>query len=175
MTIIKKCRLIAVVAFLIAIASLGISYASLNTTKTIVGIAVVQDKKTSLKIDNYKKNQIDERINSIVGNPTINNNIIKFDCNLKGIGDYCALDFEVINNGSYSAKVVNVEVILPNADNKPISYEIKGLEKEDVLKVEEVKNVSFVLTYNDYPREEYEEIQEINIENIQIKVEYEKK
>ena len=174
MTIIKKCRLIAVIAFLIAVASLGISYASLNTTKTIVGIAVVQDKKTSLKIDNYKKNQIDEKINSIVGSPTTNNNVIKFDCNLKNIGDYCALDFEVINDGSYSAKVVNVEVILPEADNKPVSYEIKGINREDVLKVEEVKNVNFVLTYNDYLREEFEEVQEINIENIQIKVEYEK-
>jgi hypothetical protein len=63
MTVIKKCRIIAVLAFLIAIASLGISYASLNTTKSIVGIATVQEKKTSLKIDNYKKNQKDEIIN----------------------------------------------------------------------------------------------------------------
>ena len=174
MTVIKKCRVIAVLAFLIAIASLGISYASLNTTKSIVGIATVQEKKTSLKIDNYTKSQIDEKVNSIVGSPTVNDNIIKFDCSLNNIGEYCAVDFEVINDGSNTAKVVNVEILLPGAEDKPISYEIKGINVGDVLKAEEVKNVSFVLTYNDYPREEWEEINVINLENIQIKIDYEK-
>ena len=174
MTLMKKCRIVAVLAFLIAIASLGISYASLNTTKKIVGIATVQETKTSLKIDNYKKSQIDERINSVVGTPSMKANVLKFDCSLKTIGDYCALDFEIINDGSYAAKVTSLFIDLPGAENKPVSYEIKGINVEDVLRVEEVKNVSLVITYNDYSREEWEEIQEINIENIQFRVDYDK-
>ncbi len=93
---------------------------------------------------------------------------------MKTIGDYCAVDFEVINDGSNAAKVINVEVLIPGSENKPVSYDLKGISTGDVLKVEEVKNVNFVLTYNDYPREEWEEIQEINLENIQIKIEFEK-
>ena len=57
---IKKIRIIAVVAFLVAIASLSISYSSLNTTKEVKGIAMVEPNVISLKISDINNLLCDE-------------------------------------------------------------------------------------------------------------------
>ena len=167
---IKKIRIIAVVAFLVAIASLSISYSSLNTTKEVKGIAMVEPNVISLKISDIGNLLCDE--GSSISEGIIVDNTITFDSNLRSIGSSCSFDFVILNNGSYDVKLNGG--ILDNLNNEHVSYELLGVNKDDVLKIGESKKVSLKLSYNDFERDEWTEIPNINMNGVQYKFDFEK-
>lgn len=167
---IKKIRIIAVVAFLVAIASLSISYSSLNTTKEVKGIAMVEPNVISLKISDINNLLCDEGSNISEG--IIVDNTITFDSNLRSIGSSCSFDFVILNNGSYDVKLNGG--ILDNLNNEHVSYELIGVNKGDVLKIGESKKVALKISYNDFERDEWTEIPSINMNGVQYKFDFEK-
>ncbi len=167
---IKKIRIIAVVAFLVAIASLSISYSSLNTTKEVKGIAMVEPNVISLKISDIDNLLCDE--GSSISEGIIVDNTITFDSNLRSIGSSCSFDFVILNNGSYDVTLNGG--ILDNLNNEHVTYELIGVNKGDSLKIGESKKVSLKVSYNDFVRDEWTEVPVINLNEVQYKFDFEK-
>ena len=167
----KKIRLVAVIAFLVAIASLSVSYSSLNTTKEVKGIAIVEERAVSLKFESVNRLASDDY--SSVGEGLIIGNTMNFDCNLSTIGSYCSMELDLINDGTFDVIVNNYEVInIP--ENSHVSYEIRGINDGDVLAKGETKRIRVKIIYDDYVREEFEEVPVITLKDVQFKVNYEK-
>ena len=165
---IKKIRIIAVVAFLIAVTSLSISYSSLNTTKEVKGIAIAEPNVISLKISDINNLVCDD--GSSISEGIIVDNTITFNSSLRTIGSNCSFDFVILNNGSYDVNINGG--ILENLNNERISYELVGIDKGNLLKVGESKKLSLKLIYNDYAREEWEEVQTVNLNEVQYKFDF---
>ena len=167
---IKKIRIIAVVAFLVAIASLSISYSSLNTTKEVKGIALVEPNVISLKISDIDNLVCDD--GSSISEGIILDNTITFNTSLKTVGSNCSFDFVILNNGSYDVTLNGG--ILDNLNNEHVTYELIGVNKGDSLKIGESKKVSLKVSYNDFVRDEWTEVPVINLNEVQYKFDFEK-
>lgn len=98
-------RIIAIVALCLAVAGISIAYATMNTTLTIKGNAVMETAKWEIKLDNLQTSTSGAGELTTVPEIVDDIKIETFSAKLTKPGDAIILKFDVQNNGSLDANV----------------------------------------------------------------------
>lgn len=161
-------KTLAIVALFIAVIGLSIGFAALNTTLTINGSARVQTSSWNVHFANL-------RDAVVVGNPTINEDELSltdttfgtFNVGFKSPGESVTYTFDVVNSGSYDAKISTITDINPvctgsgenattDADNvcNHLTYSLTyteggaAVKANDTLAAGATKNLTLKIAYN---------------------------
>ena len=164
----RKSRILAVIAILIAVVSLGVGFAAFSRDLHINGTATVKATSWDVHFTNLqevaKTGTAEE-----TSKPTINTEdttISNFAVTLKSPGDSIKYQFDITNVVSFDAKITNVSLGKPDCTgsglNKEqdetnvcnhleykLTYENGGAEvkTDDTLNASENKTVNLTLTY----------------------------
>lgn len=147
---IKKVKIIAILAFVVACLSLGIGYSSLSTTLDINGTAKVVEKKWDVKLDNIHALNFTEENTIVIKEPVIaEGNKVNFAVNLNQPTAMISFYIDIINSGDFDSVVTDVGFEgLTNFSNN-VTYSVEGIKKDDkVLAGESIKDIKVILSYS---------------------------
>lgn len=167
---IKKIKIIALLAFFVAVMSLGIGYSSLNTTLEISGMANVYQEKYEVSLSNVHsllKSEGDTQIST----PIILNDTIIFDLKLTQLDNYVSFMFDIVNSGNQDAKITDVYVEGLNEYEQNLEVVYGENLKDKVIKAgEKVSNSLFKITYKNGIFDPYTGFQAIDLKGIKLVV-----
>ena len=143
----KSYIIVGVLALLMSVAAISIAYAALSSTMTISGEAtVIGAQKWKIKYANLAtvvKTGYAEEVTA----PTINTNDTKvgdYSVTLKAPGDSVKYTFDVVNEGTFDAKISSFTMPTPECTGAASDATKKA---EDESKV--CRNIEYTLTYDD--------------------------
>lgn len=184
----RQFKILTLSAIVIAIVSMGFSFASMSTQLDIKGFATMGSANWDVYFDNLSKaTTIGETIE--ITHPTITNKsttISAFDVKFQQAKDGISYAFEIVNDGGMSAKITTLNVSTPTCigsgasatnDEKLICDNLKysltysdgtNVRVGDVLPKKTRKSVKMTLLYdgNELP------IEEVRVTNLGIMVIY---
>lgn len=167
---IKKIKIIALLAFFVAVMSLGIGYSSLNTTLEISGMANVYQEKYEVLLSNVHsllKSEGDTQIST----PIILNDTIIFDLKLTQLDNYVSFMFDIVNSGNQDAKITDVYVEGLNEYEQNLEVVYGENLKDKVIKGgEKVSNNLFKITYKNGIFDPYTGFQAIDLKGVKLVV-----
>ena len=164
----NRVTIISVLALVIAILSLYISYHNLEVTKLSPG------KARYIK-DVYKVNL--ENINDVLlsneavftNNPIISDNSITFSIDLNNIETYGQFAFDINNSSSNDVKVKDI-IISGNEYSDLVNVKVLGIHKGDTISKEAIyKNAKIQIMRNDGAQGEL-----LSLNNIKVEFVFEK-
>ena len=187
-------KIIGVIALLVSIVALSISYAAINTTLKINGDAKVIGSNWKIKYANLDltKTVLNGHASEVVA-PSITTNDTKigdYSVNLKAPGDYVKYFFDVVNDGTFDAEITSLTIPTPKCtgtgenaltdaqnvcnnltytltydDNTPVSVGDILLNKEES---NHVKHLILTLTYKDTVTSDLLPKEDVTISNLEI-------
>ena len=169
-----RIKYITILAFIVAILSLGIGYSSYNTSVEVTGtseivesiyevrLSTIHDEKTSNNTILYKQK------------PTITGNDISFSIsNLEEKGKV-SFKFDIENLGTIDAKVKSIKLSGLDEYEKSIEYKVSNLKIGDIIKQgAKVKDNSFTLTYKTKVLDQNGAPINLELENLVLTIELE--
>lgn len=139
----RQWKYLALGAIVIAVSSMGFSFASMSTQLDIKGFATMGSANWSVYFDNLSNaNIIGQTIE--VKHPTITNNstsISTFDVKFQYAKDGISYDFEIVNDGGMNAKITTLNLSNPTCTGSGLS------SKEDEELV--CNNIKYTFQYLD--------------------------
>lgn len=112
----RQVKVLAVVAIVIAISSMGFSFASMSTKLDIKGFATMGSADWDVHFDNLSHaNLMGETIEVV--RPTITNDsttISTYDVKFQAPKDAISYNFEIINDGGMDAKITTLDIEKPS-------------------------------------------------------------
>lgn len=168
----KKIGVITILAFLVAVASLGIGYSSLNTTLKVNGIAKVSSKELLPEPTNI--HDIKTTTPTTMVTPTINNNEITTSLSFNQLGENAFFKFDFVNNKRENILIKEIKIIGLEEYQKYLSYKIENLSPNEIIKQQETKkDISFNITYQNELLNDNSLVQNIKIPELKIIIVYE--
>lgn len=105
----RKVTIIAVLAIVFSLVSLGVSYSSLNTVNIENGVATVQEKYSEIKLEGLKNIEVSDKALYLV-EPEVNNNKVNFGVSLSEQDSNCKYTFNVLNTGNIASMVKEIKI-----------------------------------------------------------------
>ncbi|MGN1337762.1 MAG: hypothetical protein ACI4WW_04730 [Candidatus Coprovivens sp.] len=182
----KKITIIAVLAILFSLVSLGVSYSSLNTTNIENGVATIQEKYSEVKIEGLKNIESSDKALFLL-EPEVNSNKINFGVSLSEQNSNCKYSFNVINSGNIASMVKEIKINGLENYKDNVEVIVEGINVGDVIntRVDPIMvNVSVIYNnpitvgtggyYDEYWNyQETFEVQSIDIENLELEIIFE--
>ncbi len=170
----NRLKIITILAFLVAVLSIGVGYSSYNTTIEVSGKAIAVETMGDLKIDNI--NNPTTTIDTILykEQPVIEDNKIVFSITSFSPGNSVSFNFDLTNNGIIPIKIsdIRIEGIDEYKDN--FEYSITNINIGDIINREtNLLNNVFTMTYKEAVRDEYNNPLNLNLDNVTLVIEYE--
>ena len=165
----KKIGLISLLAFLIAIASLGIGYSTLNTTLEINGIAKVAKKEYKTEINNI--HDIQKINNEMMSDPIINGKQITTKVTLSQVGQTASFMFDIENLGNVDSELENITITGYENYRNYLDLKIEGFKNNELIKASSKKeHIKVTINYKNALLDEFGLPQIININELKIDV-----
>ena len=142
----KSYIIVGILALLISIAAVSIAYAALNSTLEINGDAKVLASKWKIKYENLSAVSLTGDAVEVTA-PTINTNDTKigdYNVTLKAPGDKAVYTFDVVNEGTFDAKITSFTLPTPTCTGKATDATKKAADETNVC-----NNIEYTLTYDD--------------------------
>ena len=147
----NRIKVITVLAFLIALLSVGIGYSSYNTTIEVSGKAIAIENVYDIRLDN---------INSVNTSLTPNNSV--------------TFKFDLYNESLIPTKIKNITLKGIEKYNDNLVYNISNLNIGDVIKGEsKILDNTFTLSYKEAYKDEFGNPLNLNLENLSLIIEFE--
>ena len=167
---IKKIKIIAFLAFFVAIMSLGIGYSSLNTTLEISGIANVYQEKYEISLSNVH-NLLKSEGDTQISTPIVLDDVITVDFKLTQLNNYVSFMYDIVNSGNQDAKITDVYVEGLNGYEQNLEVVYGENLKGTVIKGgEKVQNNLFKVTYQNGIFDPYTGFQAIDLKGVKLVV-----
>ena len=152
----NRIKIITIMAFLVAILSIGVGYSSYNTTIEVSGKAMAIENEYDIKLDNIK--EVSTSLNTILfsAEPSIINNSINFSLNSMVPNNQASFKFDLYNNSIIPTKIKSITLNGIDKYQANIEYKITNLAVGDVIKGEsKILDNSFVLNYKEALKDEF--------------------
>ena len=134
-----------IAALVISVVAIGIGFATFTETLRIEGSATVQTSTWKVKFTNLSAPTLNGTA-AVVTAPTINTNdttISTYDVKLIKPGDSVSYTFDVVNTGTYNAKLTSITIPTPTCTGKA-ETESATTDAANVC-----KHLTYTLTYAD--------------------------
>lgn len=138
----RRSRVLAVIAILIAVVSLGVGFAAYSRELTIDGTGTVEASSWEIRFENLGEKQVTGTAVEVTA-PTINTNdtnIGDYDVTFTTPGDSISYSFEIANNGTFDAELTTLTVPTPKCQGSGLTAE------EDASNV--CANLEYKLVYS---------------------------
>lgn len=189
----RKARILAIVAVFVALIAVGIGFATFSQQLTIAGTADVKASKWEIKFSNLREVSLTGEAEEVTA-PTINNDdttISDYKVNLKVPGDTAVYTFDVVNGGTFDAKITsltgpfqptctgsgdNAEADQKNVcDN--VTYTLTyangdTVQEDDSLSVGETRTMKLTLTYSSTVAADKLPTNDVALSNLGISIVY---
>lgn len=168
----KKVTILAIVAVIISIFSLIISFISLNMVDARSGLAVLKADSFVVTLDSVKDFYITEDNTFWIKEPSLNNGEVNFGISLHEVNSKGQFSFIIANKSDVNAKLN--DIIIEGLDNYKdyIDYSITGLSVGDEIEATKLYPCKFVITYKEAYVNEEGIINSINLDDVKIKFEF---
>ena len=170
----NKIKIITIMAFLIAIISIGVGYSSYNTSAEISGKATAVDNTYSIKIDNIK--EISTSIDTTIykEEPSIIGNSINFSITSISPNNSISFKFDLYNEGILPVKIKSINLKGIELYQNNLEYRISNIKTGDIIKGEsKILDNTFVLEYKEQFKDEYGNPLNLNLDNISLIIDFE--
>ena len=169
-----RIKIITIMAFLVALLSVGIGYSSYNTTIEVSGKAIAIENVYNIRLDNI--NNAKTSLNNILfrEEPSIIGNSINFAITSISPDGSVSFNFDLYNDGLIPTKIKNITLKgIENYQNN-IEYNVSNIAIGDVIKGEtKVLDNTFTLKYKEAQRDEYNNPLNLNLDNLSLIIEFE--
>lgn len=146
---IKKVKIIAILAFMIACLSLGIGYSSLNATMEINGTANVVEKEWKVTLSNVHAINFSDDITLVSKEPTLIDDKVNLGVTFNQLSAMISFYIDVVNSGGFDAEIESFGFNGLDSVVNNITYSVEGLKQGDkILATESLKDVKVTLTYS---------------------------
>ena len=171
----RKITTIILVAVVISIFSLFSCFGVLGLSNSLKGTSVLKEDIWSVDIENISTLAVDDVNNTILKQPVGKDYNIRYALKLNRVNNYGQFQFDIKNEGNVSAKVKSIEVDGIEEYGDYVDVSVVNLSEGDVIKAGTlVNNIKVVTMYKEQLYDENMLPQYINLDNINIKVEFEK-
>lgn len=189
----RRSKVLAVIAILIAVVSLGVGFAAYSRDLTINGEAEVSASSWKVRFESLSSASLTGTAEETTA-PTINTedtNIGTYGVTLKTPGDSISYTFDIANNGTFDAEISSISIPTPTCTGSGLNAEqdaanvCANLEytltyteggapvaQTDSLNASEKKNVTLKLTYKDTISAEQLPQDDVTISNLGITINY---
>lgn len=170
----SRIKMITIMAFLVAILSIGIGYSSYNTTIEVSGKAIAIENEYDIKLDNIK--DINSSLNTILfkEDPNIIGNTINFSLSSMVPNNQVSFKFDLYNESIIPTKIKSIT--LKGIDNylSNLEYGVTNIAVGDVIKGEtKLLDNTFTLIYKEAVKDEYGNPLNLNLNNLSLVIEFE--
>ena len=170
----NRIKIITIMAFLVAMLSIGIGYSSYNTTIEVSGTAIAIENEYDIKLDNIK--EVSTSLNTILfkADPSIINNSINFSITSMVPNNHVSFKFDLYNESLIPTKIKNITLKGLEKYQANLEYSITNLKVGDVIKGEsKILDNTFVLNYKEPLKDEYGNSLNLNLDNLSLVIEFE--
>ncbi len=169
----NRIKIITIMAFLVAILSIGIGYSSYNTTIEVSGKAIAVENENNIKIENIK--DLNTSLNTILfkEEPSVIGNSINFAITSIVPNNKISFKFDLLNEGLIPTKVKAIE--LKGIDNYQdnLEYGISNIAVGDDIKGEaKILDNTFTLEYKNAVKDEFGNPMNLNLDNLSLIIEF---
>lgn len=188
----KNGKTLAIIALFVAIVGLSVGFAALSTTLTINGTGTVKTSKWDIHFANLGATPGLTGSAEEVTAPTLTDTTVQtFDVSFTAPADSVTYTFDVVNDGSYDAKISSVTIPTPQctgtgttADTDAsnvcnnltytLTYSTTGetVKDNDSLNSGQTKSVRLKLTYNASTTADELPKNDVTISNLNIPITY---
>ena len=137
---------LGVLALLVSVIAVSISYAALNTTLVINGTGKVLASSWKIKYANLKPVTLTGDAEEVTA-PTINTDdttVSEYSVTFTSPGDSIKYEFDVVNDGTFDAKVTSFAMPTPTCTGKATDPTAAATDAANVC-----KHLTYTLTYAD--------------------------
>lgn len=134
-------KTIAIVALVVAIVGLSVGFASLSSVLNISGTGRVQSSSWDIHFANLQDADKSTGTREITPPTASGTDLRTYDVTFSQPGDYISYTFDIVNGGSYDAKISEVNLPTPTCEGTGATA------TTDAANV--CKYLSYTLTYND--------------------------
>ncbi len=171
----KNITTIMGMAVFISLFSLSLSFGALGTSNALKGTAIENEEVWSVNIENISTIAAGNENVNVAHEPVLNGNSINYSIVLSRENDYGQFKFNIVNDGDADAKVKKISIIGLDEYKQYIDVSLSNLSVGDIIEDESIlKNVKVVTTYKNQLYDENMIPQEINLDGINIEIEFEK-
>ena len=170
----NRIKVITVLAFLIALLSVGIGYSSYNTTIEVSGKAIAIENVYDIRLDNI--NSVNTSLNTTVfkEEPRIIGNSINFAITSLTPNNSVTFKFDLYNESLIPTKIKNITLKGIEKYNDNLVYNISNLNIGDIIKGEsKILDNTFTLSYKEAYKDEFGNPLNLNLENLSLIIEFE--
>ena len=170
----SRIKIITIMAFLVAILSIGVGYSSYNTTIEVTGKAIAIENEYDIKLDNIK--EVSTSLNTILfsAEPSIINNSINFSITSMVPNNQATFKFDLYNNSLIPTKIKKITLKGLEKYQDNIEYSITNLKVGDIIKGEsQVLDNVFLLNYKEPLKDEFGNSLNLNLDNLSLVIEFE--
>lgn len=170
----KKIKIIAFLAFFVAIMSLGVGYSTLNTTLEINGIAKVYEEKYEVSVSNIH-NVLKSEGETTISDPLVKDDVITFDFKLTQLNNYVSFMFDIVNTGNQDAivKDIHIEGLDPYVANLEVNFN-DSLKNTVITGGETLENNLIKIGYKEGIFDPYLGFQAVELRGVRVVVKLEK-
>ena len=170
----NKIKIITIMAFLVAILSIGVGYSSYNTTNEISGKATIIENLCDIKIDNIKDVNTSLETITFKDTPSIISNTINFSITSMVPNNNISFKFDLYNEGILPVKIKNITLKGIDKYQEYLEYSISNIAINDVIKGEtKLLDNTFTLNYKEVLKDEYGNPLNINLDNLSLVIDFE--
>lgn len=171
----KNITTIMGMAVFISLFSLSLSFGALGTSNASKGTAIENKEVWSVNVENISTIAVGNENVNIIHEPVLNSNSINYSMVLCRENDYGQFKFNIVNDGDIDAKVKKINIIGLDECKQYIDVSLSNLSVGDIIESESIlKNVKVVTTYKNQLYDENMVPQEINLNDVNIEIEFEK-
>ena len=170
----NKIKIITIMAFLVAVVSIGVGYSSYNTTIEISGKSTAIENICDMKFYNIK--ELNTSLDTIIykDEPTIIGNTINFSITSMVPENSISFKFDLYNEGILPARIKGITLKGIEEYNDNLSYQITNLAINDIIKGEtKLLDNTFTLEYKEIVKDEYGHPLNLNLDNLSLVIDFE--
>lgn len=185
----KNDKIIAIIALFVAVVGLSVGFAALSTTLTINGTGTVKTSSWDVHFANLETQTTG--LAKEVTPPTLTaTKIGDYEVNLQAPGDSIIYTFDIVNSGSYDAKISTITIPRPTCSWKPdddsynsycagvidyfLTYVDNGstVQENDTLNSGETKKAKLELIFREKVTGDMLPTEDMTISNLSIPITY---
>ena len=169
-----KLKYITILAFIVALLSLGIGYSSYNTTVDATGTSEKLESIYEVRITNIHEDKTSSNTILYKQKPTITGNDISFSISNFEEKGSISFKFDIENLGNIDAKVKGIKLVGLDKYESSMEYKISNLKVGDIIKGDsKIKDNSFKLTYKTKVLDQLGNPINLELENLVLTIELE--
>lgn len=171
----KKVTSIIGITVIVSLFSLSLSFGALSKSNALTGVSVENRAVWKANIEKASTIAVDDNNVIVLKEPEISGNLIKYSIVLNRVTNYGQFQFNIKNDGNINARVKNIKIDGIDDYKQYVDVSLVNLKVGDVIKEGTLLNNIKVITV--YKKQAYDENmmpKEIKLDNINIKIEFEK-